>query len=391
MKSHQTVFSQLLYLIPTYQFQRIVNKYNGDKHIRKFNCWSQFCAIFYAQLRQMDTLRGIATGLDVHLNKLYHLGIKPIKRSTFSDANNKKDFKIYEGLFNLLLDKCKKLSQHRFSFHNPIRSIDATVIDLCYAIFPWKKYRTRKGALKMHVELANESYLPETVVITDGKKHEINIARELKIKPDSIYVVDRAYIDYAWLHSIHKQKAKFVVRAKKDMNFSVVGQHDICDPESNVLADEDIQTPYRYSKYPSKKSKYPDILRKVTYQDPETGKIYQFLTNIENYKPETIALIYKQRWQIELFFKWIKQNLKIKSFIGASKNAVLTQIWIAMIVYLILWYIKHQSRYQGSLLLLTRIMNEALFEHFSIFDLLGISLPNPSVIKNIRQLSFGFG
>lgn len=371
MKHYQTVFNQFLALVPRFQFQKYVNKYNGDKKSHKLNCWSQFVAILYSQLRERDSLRGITEGLDTQINQLYHLGVKPVKRSTFSDANNKRNMAIYEDLFNHLLARCKQLSQRTMTFENPIRSIDASVIDLCYGLYPWAKYRTRKGAIKLHVELSHQSYLPETVVITEGNVHEINIGRKMEIRPDSIYVVDRGYLDYEWLYKIHTKGAKFVIRAKKDTSYSVIGQHDT-DADSGVISDEDIIIPWKHKVQKSLQPKYKDKLRLVTYFDEETGKTYRFITNIEDFKPETIALIYKQRWQIELFFKWIKQHLKIKSFIGTSKNAVMTQIWIAMITYLLLWYLKHQTKFQRSLLALTRIINETLFQKISFIDLLGL-------------------
>lgn len=390
MKPQATVFSQLLDLVPRYQFQKIVNEYNGDKKCHKLDCWSQFCAIFYSQLRQQDSLRGITEGLDAQLNKLYHLGMKPVKRSTFSDANNKRDYRIYEQLFNFLNKKCHSLSQNQLGLSDAIHTIDASVIDLCYSLYPWAKYRTRKGAIKLHLHLSNESYLPEAVVLTEGNVHEINIARNIPIKPDSIYVMDRGYLDYEWLYSIHQRGGKFVIRAKKDMSYSEIGQHAIDSPENPVLADSDIRVPWRHKTQPSLKPKYPEPLRMITYQDQDTGKIYRFLTNIEDFKPETIALIYKQRWQIELFFKWIKQHLKIKSFIGTSKNAVFTQIWIAMIVYLILWYLKHQINFKKPLLTLTRLISETFFERVSIFDILNIPDPNPKSIQTVIQLTMGF-
>jgi len=390
MKYQNSVFSQILELIPKHEFQKMVNKYNGDKGTHKLKCWDQFLALFMGQIRQLSSIRDIQTSLDVNNSHWYHLNINGIKRSTFSDANNKRDYRIYEDVFNYLLQKCKTYSRSTFEFNNPIRSIDATIIDLCYGLYSWAKYKARKGAIKMHLELEHNSYLPEFIRITDGNVHEINVARQINILPDSIYVMDRGYIDYKWLYSIHLKGAFFVTRAKSDMNYKTIGQHDISDSEDGVISDKDIQTPWRYSKQPSHKPKYPEPLRLVTYEDPETGKIYKFLTNIENMKASTIALIYKQRWQIELFFKWIKQHLKIKSFIGTSKNAVLTQIWVAMIAYLTTWYIWHQTKFSNSLLSFIRILNEALFFRVTLIDLLGMSRPKTNIGKGYEQLSLGF-
>ena len=388
MKYQNSVFSQILSLLPSYKFQEIVDKYDGDKKAHKLLCWDQYIALLFGQIRQRDSLRAIETGLELQRTHWYHLNTHGIKRSTFADANNKRDYRIYEESFNYLLSKCQRYSRNNFEFNNPIKSIDATTIDLCHSIYPWAKYRTRKGAIKMHMMIEHNSYLPEVLVITDGKVGDITVARDIPITPDSIYCMDRAYIDYRWLHSIHTSGAYFVVRAKKDMNYSVIGQQE--SEHENVISDEDIQTPWLHKRQPSKKPKYPDILRLVTYRDPETGKIYKFLTNIENFKAETIALIYKQRWQIELFFKWIKQNLKIKTFIGTSKNAVMTQIWIAMIAYLMLWYIKHQTKFEKSLLQLTRIINDMLFNRVHLLDILGLSPPGLNDFSTSTQLNFSF-
>jgi hypothetical protein len=338
----------------------------------------------------MDTLRGIETGLLAQQNKLYHLGIKPVKRSTLSDANNNRNYKIYEELFYSTLGMCNQLTNNKVDIKNPICSLDASVINLCHSLFPWAKYRTRKGAIKLHVLMEHENYLPEFVAITEGRDHEINIGRQIDVKPDSILVIDRGYYDFQWLYELHQKGVTFVIRAKKDLSYTLIGQHEISDDSPNVLADEDILVPWKTSKYPSKKRNYPEPLRMVTFIDPETGKEYRFLTNNEDFKPETIAAIYKQRWQIELFFKWIKQNLKIKSFLGTSKNAVFSQIWIALIVYLLIWYIKYQTRYKHSMLNLTRILSEAAFERISLINILSQKKYKPPGNNMEFQLGFGF-
>ncbi len=322
-------------------------------------------------------------------NKLYHLGIKSVRRSTLSDANNRRDSRIFEDAFYYLVQRALTLSKKKNPFPNPIRSIDSTFIDLCYTLFPWAKYRTRKGAVKVHTMINHENYVPEFIHITDGKVADITVARQIKILPDSIYVVDRGYYDFQWLHSIHKASAFFVIRAKSDLSYSSVGQHDIADVEGAVLADEDIIVPWRHKPQPSLAPNYPDYLRMVTYKDPESGRVFRFLTNITEMAAETIALIYKQRWQIELFFKWIKQNLKIKSFLGTSKNAVFTQIWIAMIVYLLIWFIKQQTKYGYSMLALTNMIREVLMERLCLLDILKGN-EKPLIDQDIGQLDLVF-
>ena len=389
MKYQSTVFSQLLHFLPRDQFQRIVDQYKGDFKVHKMSCWTQFVSLAYAQLRQRDSLRDIETGLEAQLSKLTHLGIQPVKRSTLSDANNKRDSRIYEEAFHLLLGRCQSLhrDQSKFGFHNPISSMDATTINLCHSMFPWARYRKRKGAIKMHLMLNHDNGLPEFVHITEGRVHESTVSRSFPIKPDSIVVFDRGYYDFAWFYALHQQKTTFVVRAKSNLNYELIGQH-ILTKESDglgVLSDEDISISTG-SDHPSGESLYPKPLRLVTYQDPE-GKILRFLTNNETFKPETIALIYKQRWQIELFFKWIKQHLKIKTFLGTSKNAVMTQIWVALIVYLILWFVKKQTHSKKTLHTLSCLFNEAIFERIHLVEILTMNRWKPPASLGYTQLS----
>jgi hypothetical protein len=384
-----TILKQCLEIIPRDKFDKIVALYRGNKGVQHFDAWSQLSVLSYAQLKGQDSLRDIESSLSVQKNKLYHLGIKSVRRSTLADANNRRDYHIFEEAFYYLLQRALTLSKKNNPFPNPIRSIDATLISLCYSLFPWAKYRTRKGAIKIHTMLNHENCVPEFIRITDGKTHEIQIARQIKIQPDSIYAIDRGYYDFQWLHSIHKAGAFFVIRAKSDLSYSSVGQHDIKDVEGAVLADEDIIVPWRHKSQPSLAPHYPDYLRMVTYKDPDSGRVFRFLTNITDMSAETIALIYKQRWQIELFFKWIKQNLKIKSFLGTSKNAVFTQIWVAMIVYLLIWFIKQQTRYSYSMLALTNMIREVLMERLCLLDILK-SNEKPLIDQDIGQLDLGF-
>jgi hypothetical protein len=388
MKYQKTIFRQLLGLIHRDKFQKYVDRYDGDKKTYKLKCWDQFIALTFAQIRKSDSLRDLEIGLKSNQEHWYHLNTNGIKRSTLSDANKNRDHRIYEDLFQSLLNRCKTYSRKHYPINNPIRSIDSSTIELCYSLFPWAKYRTQKGAIKLHLQLEHNTYLPEIAVITDGKKGDITIAREFPVIPDSIYTVDRGYIDYQWLHRIHTSGAFFVTRAKKDMNYSIIGQQE--SYHEDVIADYDIQTPWIHKRQPSKKPKYPDILRMVIYQDPDTNKEYRFLTNITDINPETIALIYKQRWKIELFFKWIKQHLKVKTFIGTSKNAVLTQIWIALIVYLIAWYFKHQTKFEGSLLAMIRLLNETLLKRVHLLEILGLQTPKTNNDKGFEQLLLGF-
>ena len=384
MKYQQTVFGQLLTLVPREIFQKLVEKYNGDYKTHKLDCWTQFVTMFYAQLKQRNSLRDIETGLEVQCNKLYHLGmIQPIKRSTLSDANNKRSYHIYEETFNYLLNRCQTTQRGRKSFKNPIQSIDSTTIELCHSLYPWTKYRVKKGGIKLHMKLDHDTDLPDFLCVTDANTSDLAVGKSINFKPDSILIFDRGYYDFNWFYTLHKQGIIFVSRVKKNFTYQKIGQHKI-EEETNIISDEDVFIPGPTS---HRKRCYLDPIRLVTYQDPENGEIIRFLTNSENFNPKTIVEIYKQRWKIETFFKWIKQHLKIKSFLGTSKNAVMSQIWIAMIVYLVIWYLKQQVQYSAPLIKLSRILNESLFERLHLLEILG---KRRAIIFNSLQLSLGF-
>lgn len=273
-------------------------------------------------------------------------------------------------MFYNLLARCKNLTpKHKFRFKNPLYTIDATTIDLCLSVFPWAKFRTTKGAIKMHCLYDHSGAMPTFLTVTDGKKHDVSVVKDhtFPLTPDSIVSVDKAYIDYNWLNSLNEQRVWFVTRAKTNIDYAVVGQHPISSKK--VLSDEIISL-----QGPQTKTKYSEELRLIRYYDEERQKTLTFLTNNFKLAATTIAQIYKSRWQIELFFKWIKQNLKIKSFLGTSKNAVLTQIWVAMCYYLLLTYIKYQTKYGYSLLQLSRVIREMLFERKALIDILTLKL-----------------
>lgn len=366
MNKVYTIFSELLKFCPRYQFDKAVEQYNGDRYVKTFTTWQQFMAILYSQITQKDSLRDIETGLSAHAAQWYHLGLSGIHKSTLSDANAKRDYQIFEGLFYHLLTRCKNLTpRHKFRFKNPLYTIDATTIDLCLTVFPWARFRTTKGAIKMHCLYDHAGALPTFLTVTDGKRHDVRVVKDnsFPLLPDSIVSVDKAYIDYKWLNSLDEQGVWFVTRAKTNIDYAVVGQHPISNKK--VLSDERISL-----QGPLTKTKYPKELRLIRYYDEGRKKRLTFLTNNFKLAAITIAQIYKSRWQIELFFKWIKQNLKIKSFLGTSKNAVLTQIWVAMCYYLLLTYIKYQTKYGFSLLQLSRVIREMLFERKAIIDIL---------------------
>jgi hypothetical protein len=368
MNKVYTIFTELLKLCPRYQFDKAVERYQGDRYVKTFKTWQQFITNLYSQIAQKDSLRDIVTGLSAHAARWYHIGLSGVHKSTFADANSKRDYRIFEDMFYNLLGRCRDLTpKHKFRFKNPLYTIDASTIDLCLSVFPWAKFRTTKGAVKMHCLYDHSGALPSFMTITDGKRHDIRVVKEssFPVLPDSIISVDKAYIDYKWLYSLTVKGAWFVTRAKSNIDYTVIGQHQISG--KGVLSDESIILTGVLTK-----EKYPKALRLIRYYDEEREKTLIFLTNNFKFAARTIAQIYKSRWQIELFFKWIKQNLKIKSFLGTSKNAVLTQIWTAMCYYLLLTYIKYQTKYAYSLLQLSRVIRETLFERKNLIDILSL-------------------
>jgi hypothetical protein len=371
MKYHNTIFNQLLNMLPRYWFEQSVKSIQANRYTKHFTAWNQLLVNLYAQVSGKKSLRDIETGLKMQQNSWYHLGLTNAVRSTISYANNKRPYQIAENTFYHLLEKCRDVTpKHKFRFKNPLYTLDATVIDLCLSMFPWAKFRKRKGALKIHTLLDHRGTIPSFMVITDAKQHEVKVAQNLflPVSLDSIITVDKAYVDFQWLYGLKQRGLYFVTRAKETMNYRVVGQQEV-NSNKGLLADKEIRLTGFYTS-----KKYPEKLRLVIYHDSEHDKTYQFLTNNFHLAAYTIAQIYKARWQVELFFKWIKQNLKIKTFLGTSKNAVLTQIWTAMIYYLLLAYIKYQTKYKHSLLYLTRVIKECLFKRADIIDLLNLSL-----------------
>lgn len=380
MAHSNTVLQQLLALLPRHQFDQFVLDLNGDRYTKRLSTWNQLTSLLYAQASGKDSLREIEAGLLVQGKRLYHLGLpKKVARSTLSDANTNRDYRIFEKLFYALLERCRDLTpKHRFRFKNPLYSFDSTTIELCLASFPWAKSRARKGAMKLHYQLDYSGALPVFLAITTEETSDLAIARtRFPIVPDSIYCFDRGYMDYRWFRRISDEGAYFVTRVKDNTNARLIGQHT--KPRgAGVIFDEIVEMAGKLSN-----TKYPGRLRHIGYYDAASDRYLEFLTNNFVLAPGTVAQIYKARWQIELFFKWIKQNLRIKTFLGTSMNAVMIQVWVAMCYYLMLTYMKYQARYKQSLLYLHRIVRETLLERASLFDLL--SLNESRLIKLKRQ------
>jgi hypothetical protein len=372
MAYSNTVFRQLVNLIPSRPFHSEVERTGANRYTKHFTAWNQLIVNLYAQASSKKSLRDVETGLKVQSWAWYHLGLKNISRSQLSYVNARRDYRLFQSLYYHLFAHCVDLApKHRFKFNNPLHVLDSTLVHLCLDVFPWAKYRKRKGALKIHTLLDLQGTIPSFIVVTDGRQHDLKVAKQvdLPLSPDSILVVDKAYIDFTWLYGLHLRKVFFVTRAFDNCSYKVIGQHGPADGKM-VLNDQSILL--RGSK---SYRRYPHRLRLITYFDEITDKTLTFMTNNFQLSAKTIAQIYKARWDIELFFKWIKQNLKIKTFLGTSPNAVLVQIWTALIYYLLLAFIKFQTKYQFTLLHFTRVLKEALFQKVDIIALLKLS-PN---------------
>ena len=359
MPGRQYVFAQFLNLLPRYDFQCIVNKYNGDYRTKHFKCWNQMACMILAHIRQEDSLRDIDITLNAHAEKLYHMGIQQCPKSTLADANERRNYRIYEELAKLLMQRARREyagTDLAIDVDNAVYALDASTIDLTLSLFPWAKFRKTKGAIKLHTMIDLRGNIPAFLIITDGKVHDVKAAPLIQIEPAGIYLVDRAYIDFDWLRAIDETDAFFVTRLKRSIRWTRVISH----PVNKALGLRSDQEILLFSK--QSKAKYPKRLRRVSFRDETQNRTLVFLTNNFTLSAETIAALYKARWEIELFFKWIKQNLKVKRFYGTSSNAVKTQIWIAMIVYLILAILKERYLLQNSLSQLLHFLEVNLFE-----------------------------
>jgi len=375
-----TILSQLLKLVPRHEFETLAKQHHSGRSFRTASRWAQFVILMTGQLSGRNSLRDLVDSISAQSHRLYHLGCKKISRSNLSRINEDKPCALYEALFGRLLSRCQGIApSHNFRFNNPLYSLDASTIDLCLSIFPWADFRTTKGAVKLHVGLNHDGYLPEFVTITEGKDHDITVGRTLDFPKGSILAVDKGYNDYAWYNQLTTKGIFFVTRIKKNARYRVVKRHTVLS-NKGLTSDQTIEF---MGAATAKKCPIP--LRRIGYRDPVTGKHYVFLTNNFKLSAKTIADIYKARWQVELFFKWIKQNLKIKSFIGTSKNAVMTQIWIALCVYLLLAFIKFQSKLTKSMQQMLRLLQLNLFEKRDLMALLRGD-PLHDKLVNINQL-----
>ena len=371
-----TVLSQLLKWVPRHAFKSLAKRHHSGRSFRVASRWAQFVGLFMAQVTGRDSLRDIVDNLGAQAHRLYHWGGVELSRSSLACINRDKPYTLYEALFGKLLRRCQVGAPgHKFRFKNPLYSLDATPIELCLSAFPWADFRTTKGAIKLHVGLNHRGCLPEFVTITDGKTSDIAIGRTLRFPKGSLVVIDRGYNDYAWYKQWHDNGIFFVTRIKKDAAYRVVGRAAVLKSKGLTCDQSIVFTGIKASR------QCPIPLRRIGYRDAETGKRYVFLTHHLKLAAKTVADLYQARWQVELFFKWIKQNLKLKSFIGTSNNAVMTQIWIALCVYLRLAFIKFQSRLDKSLQQMLRVLQLNLFDKRDLMGLLrGDRPPDPASI-----------
>jgi hypothetical protein len=360
MNLGKTLFSQIMEYVPWKTFGRIIDRYNGDAGVRTLNCADVFRLMAFAQLTWRESLRDIEVCLTSNHRKLFHMGLKNIPaRSTLADALNKRDWRIYHELAMRLVSRARKLyekDKNNIELDATVYALDSTTIDLCLNLFDWSPFRTTKAAVKMHTLLDLRGAIPAFIHISDGKMSDVKILDMLPIEASAFYVMDRGYVDFARLYKIHQTGAFFVTRAKKNMNARRIYSMKT-DRSTGVICDQIIVVNGVYAS-----KDYPEYLRRVRFKDPETEKTLVFLTNNTTLPPLTIAALYKNRWQVELFFKWIKQHLRIKRFFGTSENAVKTQIWSAVATYVLIAIVKKELQLQASLYTLLQILSVSVFE-----------------------------
>jgi hypothetical protein len=368
MNTGQTVFAQLMEHAPAKAFRSCVERYQGNHRTRRFSCWDQFLVLGFAQLTYRESLRDIEACLRAMQPRLYHMGIRArVSRNTLAVASEKRDWRIYADFAQVLIGEARTLyagDSFGVELEETVYALDATTIDLCLSLFPWARFRKQKGAIKLHTLLDLRGNIPAFLHITDGKVGDVNILDVLVPEPGSIYIMDRGYIDFERLHQFTLSQATFVTRAKNNLAFRRVYSHSV-DKATGLICDQTIALTD-----PQTAEGYPAMLRRVRYLDAPTGKKLTFLTNNFALPALAIAQLYKERWQIELFFKWIKQHLRIKSFYGNSENAVKTQIWIAISTYVLVAILKKRLGLERDLYTLLQILSLTLFERMPVAEAL---------------------
>jgi len=383
MNQFSSVFGQILQIFPKTQFYSAVKETKSEKGAKGFTCWGQFVAMLFCQLGQARSLREICGGLSSCLGKLKHLGINAApNRSTLSYANEKRPWQLYEKVFYQLLGICRPIAPgKKFRFKNKLYSLDASVIDLCVTLFDWATFRRTKGAVKLHLLLDHDGYLPVFANITEGSVHEINVARSLSFSKGSVVVCDKGYTDFALFARWNEEGVYFITRQKENADYEVVEERPV-PKNRDVLKDQIIVL----SGYAAKK-KYPHRLRRIEAWDLVSGETFVLLTNHLGFGATTIAAAYKDRWQIEIFFKTIKQNLRIKTFVGTSANALKTQIWTALIAVLLLKYLKFRSSFGWSVSNLVAMLRYNLFTYRDLWTWIDSPYETPPVVPTGEQLA----
>lgn len=366
MNYGKTIFAQLMEFLPIHEFRKCVKRYNGNYKIKSFSCWDQFLCMAFAQLTFRESLRDIQACLRASKQKLYHMGIRgKVSRNTLAHANQVRNWHIYEDFAQVLIGIARRLYIHEnfgVELDQTAYALDATIIDLCLSLFPWAKFRNRKGAIKLHTLIDLRGNIPAVVIITHGKIHEVTILDDLLIEPGAIYIMDRGYLDFARLHRVHRSSGFFVTRAKRNFNFKRLYSNSV-EKKTGIRCDQIVVLQGFYAK-----KDYPDKLRRIRYYDAENNKTLVFLTNNFLLPAVTIANLYRCRWHVELFFKWIKQHLRIKAFYGTTENAVKTQIWIAISVYVLVAIVKKRLNLNQSLYTILQILSVTIFEKIPLLQ-----------------------
>jgi transposase len=385
MNTGKILFTQLMDFLPWTTFSRIVERYDGDRRVRTLSCAEQYRAMAFAQLTYRESLRDIEICLSVHASKLYHMGFRqPVRRSTLADANEGRDWRIYAEVAQRLIAQARKLYADEdlaLELTNTVYALDSTTIDLCLSVFPWAHFRKTKAAVKMHTLLDLRGSIPSFIHISDGKMHDVHALDMLMPEAGAIYVMDRGYVDFSRLHVMHQTGAFFVTRAKSNMDFHRVYSAPT-DRATGIICDQTISLDGNFTS-----RSYPGHLRRIRFKDPQTSKTLVFITNQFALSAVTICALYKSRWQVELFFKWIKQHLRIKRFYGTSENAVKTQIWIAVSVYVLVAIVKKRLDMEASLYTLLQIFSVTLFEKIPLHQARAPAETSSSNLSDSNQLN----
>jgi len=389
MNLGRTVFSQLLDFIPTYQFQLCVDRYQGNRYVKEFSCWDQFLCLLFAQLTFRRSLRDIEACLRAQQPKLYHMGFRgQVSRNTLAHANEVRDWRIYRDFAQVLITLARHLYRDEpfaVELSETVYAFDSTTIDLCLSLFPWGQFRRRKSAVKLHTLLDVRNSIPTSVYVTGGQVHDVNLLDELRLEAGAFYLLDRGYVDFARLYLFTQACAFFITRTKKNMQFYLRTSRPV-DRSTGVRCDQTIRlTGIRTAR------RYPDLLRRIAYHDAEKDLRLAFLTNNFLLPPLLIAQLYRQRWQVELFFRWIKQHLYIEAFYGTSENAVKTQVWVALSAYVLVAIVKKQLQLEMSLYQILEILSITIFEKTPILEgFSNINDQSPEAMACIQLSLFHF-